>query len=134
MEPAVRAWSPVPGHLFALVACALLRLRLGQDHYIVNWHTNAFGLDPALTYRICVKVNDVGLGFVDVDIAALGAELRVGTEGYVPLLDGRTLPITFRIEPGALDEPPVTAGPASGAKWRLSWGVLSVPRQPPWSG
>lgn len=80
-------------------------VRLGAAHFIVDWHTEFFPLDPTKTYRICVKVNDVELGFADVDVAASGNELRVGAEGYVTVLDGRTLPITFRIEPGALDDP-----------------------------
>ena len=84
-------------------------VRLGANHFIVDWHTDAFGLDPALTYRVCVKVGDVGLGYADVDVAASGRELRVGVDGYVSVLDGRTLPIRFRIEAGALDEP-VTSG------------------------
>jgi len=80
-------------------------VRLGAGHFIVNWHTEFFQLDPTRTYRICVKVNDVALGFADVDVAASGRELRVGAEGYVTVLDGRTLPIIFRIEPGALEDP-----------------------------
>ena len=80
-------------------------VRLGAAHFIVDWHTEFFPLDPSLTYRICVRVEGVGLGYADVDVAASGRELRVGTEGYVTVLDGRTLPISFRIEPGALDEP-----------------------------
>jgi hypothetical protein len=78
-------------------------VRLGDAHFIVNWHTEDFALGPALTYRICVKLNDVELGFADVDVVASGRELRFVADGYVGILDGRTLPIRFRIEPGALD-------------------------------
>jgi hypothetical protein len=77
-------------------------VRLGDDHFIVNWHTEDFALDPALTYRICVKLNDVELGFADVDLVSSGRDLHVVADGYVGVLDGRTLPIKFRIEPGAL--------------------------------
>ncbi len=80
-------------------------VRRGADHFVVDWHTDGFGLDPALTYRICVKVGDAELGFADVDVAASGRELKVGAEGFVAVLDGRTLPIKFRIEQGALDQP-----------------------------
>jgi len=83
-------------------------VRASAAHYIVNWHTRDFGLDPALTYRICVKVGDVELGFADVDVAASGRELRDTGEGFVAVLNGRTLPIKFRIEQGALDEPSIS--------------------------
>lgn len=80
-------------------------VRLSTNHFIVDWHTDAFGLNPALTYRVCVYVGDKELGYADVDVAASGRELRVGVDGYVSVLDGRTLPIRFRIEAGALDLP-----------------------------
>ncbi len=79
-------------------------IRLGESHFIVNWHTDAFPLDPALTYRICVKLNEVPLGYADVDVVSSGRDLRVVADGFVGVLDGRTLPIKFRIEPGALDD------------------------------
>jgi hypothetical protein len=78
-------------------------VRLSDAHFIVNWHTEDFPLDPALTYRVCVKVNGTELGFADVDVAASGRELHLTAAGYVAVLDGRTLPIVFRIEQGALD-------------------------------
>lgn len=79
-------------------------VRGGAGHFIVNWHTGGFEVDPALTYRICVSVGDVGLGFADVDVVASGRELQDVPEGFVAVLNGRTLPIKFRIEAGALDE------------------------------
>lgn len=98
MDPAT-TFPPRPGNSETV--------RVGDAHFIVNWHTKDFALDPALTYRICVKVNDgvndVELGFADVDVVASGRELRFVADGYVGILDGRTLPIKFRIEPGALD-------------------------------
>jgi hypothetical protein len=72
-------------------------------HFNVDWHTENFPLDPTATYRVCVKLNGVELGFADVDLAASGRELRVVADGYIGVLDGRTLPIVFRIEPGAQD-------------------------------
>lgn len=78
-------------------------VRLGDAHFIVDWHTEDFALDPAMTYRICVKVSGIELGFADVDVVASGRDLRVVTEEYVGVVDGRTLPIKFRIEPEALD-------------------------------
>ena len=71
----------------------------------MNWHTNEFGLDPAKTYRISVIAGGHLLGFADVDVVNSGAELkRVDTGLYIPLKDGRTLPIKFRIEEGAVVE------------------------------
>jgi hypothetical protein len=80
-------------------------VRASQDHYIVDWHTRGFDLDPALTYRICVKVGDVELGFADVDVVDSGRDLQDVAAGFVAVRNGRTLPIKFRIEQGALDEP-----------------------------
>lgn len=74
------------------------------DHYIVNWHTSDFPLSTSATYQICVMVGGLGLGFAEVDVVGTGKDLKnVATDQYIPLLDGRTLPIQFRIEQGALD-------------------------------
>jgi hypothetical protein len=77
-------------------------VRRGADHFIVNWHTRGFDLDAASTYRICVKVGSAELGFADVDVVNSGSELKGVGGGFIPLIDGRTLPIKFRIEEGAL--------------------------------
>jgi hypothetical protein len=72
--------------------------------YQTDWHTELFNLDPAKTYRLNVAVDGVVLGFADVDVVSNGSELKnVNTNEFVPLKDGRTLPIKFRIESGALD-------------------------------
>lgn len=71
----------------------------GAEHYQVNWHTQDFELDPAKNYRITVLVGNSILGFADVDVVSSGKQLKsVNTGEYIPLLDGRTLPIKFRIE------------------------------------
>src|SRR6266550_4208921 len=73
------------------------------EQYQVNWPTAQFDLDPAVTYRIRVLAGGVELGHADVDVVMLGSELRrVDTGEYIPLLAGRTLPIKFRIEQGAV--------------------------------
>src|SRR3990172_2771194 len=51
-------------------------VRRSEDHYLVDWHTRDFELDPELTYRICVRVGDVDLGYADVDVVASGSELQ----------------------------------------------------------
>jgi len=75
----------------------------GVDHYQVNWDTRPFDLDPALTYRIHVVLQNFELGFADVDVVVSGNQLKnVQTNEVIPLLDGRTLPIKFRIQQEAL--------------------------------
>lgn len=75
----------------------------GDDHFIVNWHTDQFGFDDTKTYRIRVLVVGTELGYADVDVVNSGKELKnVVTEESKPLVDGRTLPIKFRIEEGAV--------------------------------
>src|SRR6266571_5310478 len=54
-------------------------------------------------YRIQVFVGPARLGFADVDPVASVSQLKnVQTGEYIGLVDGRTLPIKFRIESGAL--------------------------------
>jgi len=74
-----------------------------DEQYVVNWHTDLFALDTATTYRVAVLVQGQELGHADVDVVASGREMRnVLTTEFIPLVDGRTLPIKFRIEEGAL--------------------------------
>ena len=55
---------------------------------MVNWHTRDFDLDPSLTYRICVSVGDVGLGYADVDLLESGGERQdVDAEAFVAVHD-----------------------------------------------
>ena len=73
-----------------------------DEHYRVNWHTNELTLDDELDYRIVVTVDGVELGYADVDVVNSGKDLKDLAGDYVALIDGRTLPIKFRIEEGAL--------------------------------
>jgi hypothetical protein len=89
-------------------------VQVGGSSYQVNWHTNQFNLNPAKTYRISVYVGTFRLGFADVDVVASGKELKnVNTQEYIPLQDGRTLPIKFRIETGIAGQ--VVVAPASAS-------------------
>lgn len=73
--------------------------------YGVNWDTKSQVLDPDRIYRITVAVGQKELGYADLWVAATGSALRnVDTDEFIPLVDGRTLPIRFRIEEGALCE------------------------------
>lgn len=83
------------------VGSEVVRVDPAQQHYVVNWHTDRFRLDPARHYRISVFAGPLRLGFADVDVTASAKELKnVDTGKYVPLLNGKTLPIKFRVETG----------------------------------
>jgi hypothetical protein len=102
-----------------------VRLDATSELYLVNWHTDQFALDPAKAYRISVLVAGTELGHADVDVVSTGRELRNVQSGeYVGLVDGRTLPIKFRIEIGA-----VTVVGSAGATVLADSGkvVLEVP-------
>ena len=76
---------------------------LTEELYQVNWHTDESDLDVQKLYRISVLIGSRLLGFADVDPVVSGTEIRnVETGENIPLVDGRTLPIKFRIESGAL--------------------------------
>ncbi|MBN2573165.1 MAG: hypothetical protein JXP73_01245, partial [Deltaproteobacteria bacterium] len=75
-------------------------VRVGDDHYVVNWHTDEFGLDTQLVYRIRVLLAGRQLGFADVQPVATGGQMKnVDSSLYIPLVDGRTLPIKFWLNP-----------------------------------
>lgn len=71
------------------------------DQYHANWHTRNFELDQSRTYRVIVEVGGFPLGHADIDVVGSGGQARsVNTGEYIPLVDGRTLPIKFRAERG----------------------------------
>lgn len=84
-----------------------VRVNPTDELYIVNWHTGYiledFPLGADEVYRIRVLVGMRELGHADVQVAASMRDLKtVDRDEFVPLKDGRTLPIKFRIEEGAL--------------------------------
>ena len=86
-----------------------VRLDATGEQYVVNWHTNEFDLDPNVTDRITVTVGGVLLGHADVGLVNSGGDLKnVDTDEFIPLVDGRTLPIKFRPERGFLARVVVT--------------------------
>lgn len=66
-----------------------VRVVLEDEHYIVNWHTARFGLDPTRTYRITVGTTLPSSGLLELGYADVTGVGR------------RTLPLKFRIEEGA---------------------------------
>jgi hypothetical protein len=81
----------------------LVRLVEEDGHYVVNWHTDKTGTEVGQTYRIRVSVAGTVLGHADVQMAGNGKDAKNITDGEaIALVDGRTLPIKFRIEEGAI--------------------------------
>lgn len=102
-------------------------VRDGGDHYIVNWHTAAFNLATAATYRVCVSVGNLALGHADVDVVGRANDLKkVNTDEYVGLLDNWTLPIEFRIEDGALLDQAADDGCSAPAELGTISGTVTV--------
>jgi hypothetical protein len=81
---------------------ARMTLDESNQQYQLSWDTKASPLSADKFYRILVRgaARGTTLGFVDVDPVDQGMKnLRTGD--VVPFQDGRTLPITVRIEDGA---------------------------------
>jgi hypothetical protein len=82
-------------------APSVVSMSLSDEHYRVNWDTKADGLNAAHTYRIEAWIGSERIAFADVDVVSTGSQLKsVQTSEYIPLLDGRTLPIKIRVEQG----------------------------------
>lgn len=98
-------------------ASEVIRLDAAGQQYVVNWHTDqcltgACKLSPTTTYRLRILVDGTELGHADVLVAAnQGAAKNIDANEYIALVNGRTLPVKFRIEQGAVDA--VTTLPAA---------------------
>src|SRR5262245_2510120 len=63
----------------------------GQQQYQVDWKTGDFTLSDAINYRIQVRVGEILLGYVDVDVARNGSQFKnLNTNEVIGLVDGRT--------------------------------------------
>lgn len=148
LEPVVEVceWDAVCGTVVARFTMAtgtgsnLIRVDAEAQHYLVNWDTKtcesgACTLNPTGTYRLRVLVATVELGYADVDVVANGSQLKnVQTDEYIGLVNGRTLPVKFRIEEGAINVLPPTGGgapilPADGGTLATADGgvVMEIP-------
>jgi surface protein len=79
----------------------LLRLNAESTHYIVNWHTDLTGAAADQTYRLRVIAGGTVLGYADIQLASNGKEAKSTTSAEaISLVNGRTLPVKFRIETG----------------------------------
>ncbi len=104
----------------------LVRVDPFNEHYAVNWHTDQFSLDLQKTYRITISVSGLSLGHADVAVVATGKELKnINTGEFVPLKDGRTLPIKFRIDQGIF--PLVLSAVSGDGQSALLGSVLPAP-------
>ena len=97
-----------------------------DEHYIVNWHIGDFPVVEGGTYRIRVTVAGAELGFADVTLYAnMGQAKKASTGESINLVDGRTLPIKFRIEEGA-----VFVVGADGATISVPGGAVTLDSPP----
>ena len=80
-----------------------------EAYFYVRWNTRCDALSLQAIYRIRVLVPDgVGglreLGFADVDVVRNAAQARgIDRDDFVPLVQGRSLRVKFRIEREAVD-------------------------------
>ncbi|TMC67287.1 MAG: hypothetical protein E6J18_16365, partial [Chloroflexi bacterium] len=94
---------------------AVVRVDAASQSYVVNWQTDQCVTGPCTlpsgnVYRIRVLVASTELGHADVQVVVSQQEAKnVNTGEFFPLVDGRTLPVKFRIEQGAV----FVAGPSS---------------------
>ena len=86
----------------------VVRVDATNQLYIVNWQTDQCTTGPCTlpsgnVYRIRVLVAGTELGHADVEVVPSQQEAKnVNTGEFFPLVDGRTLPVKFRIEQGAV--------------------------------
>jgi probable HAF family extracellular repeat protein len=98
----------------------VVRVDSVEEQYVVNWHTKRFALADGGTYRIRVLAGAHVLGHADVRLYRSRKDVKnLDTGAYVPLGEGGTLPIKFRIEEGAV---PVRWGQYGVAVHRLPQG------------
>ena len=113
-EDAVASASCLPSTSLTATADA------GAEQYQVSWKVPT---SATIFYRIAVKVGQTTLGFADVETASNASQLKnVATGSFIPLNDGRTLPIKFRIERYAL-----CAVPGVGPCTTVSGDIATAP-------
>ncbi|HUF49472.1 MAG TPA: hypothetical protein VMN60_01480 [Longimicrobiales bacterium] len=113
-----------------------IRVETASEEYVVNWHTDQFALTLDQTYRIRTLVAGTQLGYADVKIYGNGKAANGSTSTDIALVDGRTLPIKFRIELGAVyvvqppqagDPPAVVTSIDGSVQMSLPEGSISEP-------
>ena len=114
----------------------VVRLDATSQLYIVNWHTDQCIAGPCTlpdfsTYRVRVTVGLALLGYADVQVVPSQAKGKnVNTNDVFAIVDGRTVPLKFRIENGAVAVLPAGGGstiiPTSGGTIATSDGKLAL--------
>lgn len=102
-----------------------IRYEATSEQYIVNWQTDqcltgACTLPPDSRYRISVRIGAIVLGTIDVVLQAGGKEAKSSAAtDAIALVNGRTLPVKFRVERDAVRQvasgSSVVIGSAGGA-------------------
>ena len=103
------ASSAATEEMISVSACAPLAslaatVSVVDEHYKVNWPVPS---TATKYYRMNIMVGSTRLGYADIATGANMAEVKsLASDEVIALLDGRTLPIKFRIERYALCEFP----------------------------
>lgn len=80
-----------------------IKFNASERAYHANWRTDTSNLLNGHYYRVSVAVAGTVLGFIDVTpVSGKNAVKNHESGDVVPLVDGRTLPLRFRIEKGAV--------------------------------
>lgn len=96
----------------------------GSEDYHQNW---TVPVSSTTFYRISVLVGTKLLGSADIETGDNGGALKnVNTGQFVPLVDGRTLPIKFRIEQYALCSTPGVGPCGSGTVDLGTGGTVQI--------
>ena len=96
----------------------------GEDAmYTAEWSTKDTDAVPGTIYRVIVSVATTQIGFADIELAASAQEAKNLTTGEtIGLKDGRTLPIQFRLEEGAV----FVVDPGAGASIAALGGKVAL--------
>jgi hypothetical protein len=97
-------------------------LDAGSEQYHVNWKVPN---DQTIFYRLSVRVGTKQLGYADLETGTATQVKNLATGEFIPLADGRTLPIKFRVERYALCADP-RAGGCTSATADLATTPLTV--------
>ncbi|MFN2546683.1 MAG: kelch repeat-containing protein, partial [Myxococcales bacterium] len=112
------------------LASGTVRVDAAAELYVANWPTDPSLPDGALC-RVKITVAGALLGFADLAVVASQAQAKkVDASEYFAFQDGRTIPIKFRIEKGAISLLPPSGGTAQvgpgGGAVALSDGSSSL--------
>lgn len=117
--------------VFTTTGMPAITVDLATPQYQVNWDTKGAGFVAGHTYRLHVATTTAcgarrELGFADVLLSTTPGQVKfLQTSDIIVLQDGRTLPIHFRIETGAVGNCWTTAASMPEAKAEPGVGVVN---------